>query len=204
MPTGKIGEEFQGWLTSPLDMLKRKQGTLARPTLQMLNNDKGFGHPIWDDSEKGIKGVVDRLGSVVWNYMIQQIPMDSLVAAGKIAKGKGDQTDALKVIGPLLGLTFSRGAPGGPAVGELFAAEKEHRAEMYRALPGVRSLLQDGDVAGAVSAMQDAHMTREEMAVTIRYADNPSARLSERRLREFYEIATPERQQRMDRIIQSP
>jgi len=47
-PAGKIGEEFQGYATSPLDMVKRKLGTLARPAFQVASNDRGFGRKVYN------------------------------------------------------------------------------------------------------------------------------------------------------------
>ena len=41
-PAGKIGEEFSGYLTGPLDMIRRKLGTIARPVWQIMANDAGL------------------------------------------------------------------------------------------------------------------------------------------------------------------
>ena len=41
-PVGKIGEEFVNYATTPLDMLLKKQSTIARPAWQILNNDAGI------------------------------------------------------------------------------------------------------------------------------------------------------------------
>src|SRR6185369_9047429 len=47
-PAGKIGEEFVGYMTGPLDMMRKKLGTIARPVWQIMSNDAGFGRKVYD------------------------------------------------------------------------------------------------------------------------------------------------------------
>lgn len=200
LPTGKIGEEFQGYLTSPLDMLKRKQGTIVRPLLQAYQNDKGFGRKVYDDQEPGINGMLHAVGNVAWNILQEQIPLDSIQAGHHLLSGHGDDVDALKVVGPLLGLTFSKGAPGGPEVGVMFDAEKRHQDEVARVMPDARELIKDGDIQGAIDKMEAAHMTPQEQRATIKYAENPQARLNRARLKKFEQIAPTDDLERMERM----
>ena len=51
-PIGKIGEEFVGWPTQPLEMLRRKEGTFARPAFEIMSNDRGFGRKVYDPYAK--------------------------------------------------------------------------------------------------------------------------------------------------------
>jgi hypothetical protein len=39
-PAGKIGEEFIGYMNGPLDMMRRKLGTIARPGWQILRTTR--------------------------------------------------------------------------------------------------------------------------------------------------------------------
>jgi hypothetical protein len=199
LPTSKIGEEFQVWLTSPLDMIKRKEGTIARPLIQSFTNDKGFGRRVYDPDAPGFKGAAKAVGNIVWNILEQQIPMESIKSAKNVVSGQGDETDALKVIGPLLGVTFSKGAPGGAEVGVLFEAEKRHRGEVSEAMPEIKQLLKQGDTDKAMARMQEAHMTGAEQKLTLKYALEPKARISPTRLKKFYQFAPPEEQERMQR-----
>lgn len=202
LPTGKVGEEFQGYLTHPLEMLKAKQGTLVRPIYQTLANDKGFGRKVYDDQEPGIQGMFRAVGNITWNILQDQIPVDSIAAGYHLLSGRGDETDALKTVGPLLGLTFSKGAPGGPEVGVMFEAEKRHQDEVARVMPGVRELIKQGDVQGAVEKMDGAHMTPEEQRMTLKYAMNPQARLNRERLKKFEQIAPMDLLERMENMQQ--
>ncbi|KUY52373.1 hypothetical protein WS45_24960 [Burkholderia sp. RF2-non_BP3] len=202
LPTGKIGEEFQGYLTSPLDMLKRKEGTILRPLMQAFQNDKGFGRKVYDDQEPGIKGMLHAVGNVVWNILQEQIPLDSIQSGYRLMSGHGDDVDALKTIGPLLGLTFSKGAPGGPQVGVMFEAEKRHQNEVASAMPGIRELIKDGDVQTAIQKMEEAHMTPQEQRMTLKYAINPQARLNRNRLKKFEQIAPVDMLERMEQLQQ--
>lgn len=200
LPTGKIGEEFQGYLTSPLDMLKRKEGTIARPIMQTLQNDKGFGRKVYDDQAPGLSGMLKAVGNVVWNILQQQIPEDSIQSGYNLMSGHGDDVDALKTVGPLFGLTFSKGAPGGPEVGVMFDAEKRHQNEVASAMPDIRKSIKDGDVQGAVEQMEAAHMTPQEQRATLKYAMNPQARLNRNRLKKFEQIAPMDDLERMERM----
>ena len=200
LPTGKIGEEFLSWMQSPLDILKRKEGTIFRPTAQMLTNDKGFGRHVYDADMPGFRGAAKRAGQIAWNFLSQQFPTDSLDSALELARGKADETDALKVVGPLFGLTFSKGAPGGPEVGELFTVDRRHRAEVAEAMPDIKKLIKHGDMDDAVARMYEAHMTPQEIRATIRFSTVPRARLTPQALKRFYMTAPDEERQRMERL----
>lgn len=200
LPTGKIGEEFQGYLTSPIDMLKRKQGTIARPLIQAFTNDKGFGQKVYDENEPGLKGMLDAVGNITWNILQEQVPVDSIAAGYHLMSGHGDEVDALKVVGPLLGMTFSKGAPGGPEVGVMFDAEKRHQDEVTRAMPGIKQDIKNGDMQDAIEKMEGAHFTPQEQRATLKYAMNPQARLNRNRLAKFEQIAPLEDLERMQRM----
>jgi hypothetical protein len=199
LPTGKIGEEFIDWATSPLQILQRSEGTITRPIFQTLMNDKGFGRQIYDAEEPGFKGATRAVGNILWNFVSQQFPSDSIQSAVRIAKGYGDDVDAYKVIGPLFGVTFSRGAPGGPEVGEVYRAERRHRQLVAEAMPEVKELLKQGDEEGALRKMEKAGMTPSEMRVTLRLAAEPGSRLNRNALRRFMQQSTDEERERLNR-----
>lgn len=202
LPTGKIGEEFIDWSTSPLDILKRKEGTLMRPLIQMITNDKGYGRKVYDEEAPGFDGAAKALGNILMNFVYQQFPTDSLSAAKRMLEGRGDDVDALKVMGPFFGLTFSKGAPGGPAVGELFKEERRHRTEVSSVMPDVKEMLKAGDTEGAVKKMVSSHMTPAEIRVTLRLAQMPASRLSRSRLKDFLQTASPEARARMQQAME--
>lgn len=200
LPTGKIGEEFLAWGTSPLDILKRKEGTVFRPLIQMMTNDKGFGRRVYNPDLPGFTGAAKAVGNIAWNFMSQQAPGDSLESALELARGKADKTDALKVVGPFFGLTFSKGAPGGPEIGEMFTVERRHRAEVADAMPDVKKLLKHGDTDDALARMYEAHMTPQEIKATLRFAGMPRSRMTPKALLKFYQTAPPEEKDRMNKM----
>lgn len=203
LPTGKIGEEFLSWTTSPLDILKRKEGTVARPIIQMLTNDRGYGRKVYDDNLPGYKGAFKAAGNIAWNFLSQQFPVDSLNSALDIARHQSDENDALKVIGPLFGLTFSKGAPGGPEVGMLYTTERMHRAEISDAMPDIKRYIKQGNMEDAVKRMYDAHMTPQEIRATIKFSMMPRARLTPQKMKQFFQTASPEQKQKMKDIQES-
>lgn len=202
VPTGKIGEEFVDWTTSPLDILKRKEGTIMRPLVQTLTNDKGFGRQVYNPDEPGFKGAAKAVGNILANILKQQFPVEAIESAANLARGRSDDIDAYKVIGPFFGLTFSQGAPGGPEVGQMFAVERRHRAEISEAMPDIKKRLKAGEVDEAVTLMQEAHMTPAEMRMTFKFAEQPSARMTPRRLQKFSATATDEERDRIARLAE--
>jgi len=198
LPTGKIGEEFIGWTTEPLDMLKRKESTFLRPITQTATNDLGFGRRVYNPDDPGVAGAVRNVGKVVKNFMVQQIPTEALKSALHLAGNNGDETDAYKVLGPLLGLTFSKGAPGGPAVGEMYTANSQRRAAIADLMPEVNQKIKDGEIDAAVLQMANAGMTQSEIKLVITHQLTPGARLNSNAIKQFYKKATPEQRERMD------
>jgi hypothetical protein len=63
-PAGKIGEEFVGYMNGPLDMMRRKLGTIARPGWQIMANDKGFGRKVYDPNADTPAKYVANLGRI--------------------------------------------------------------------------------------------------------------------------------------------
>src|SRR5438067_1643290 len=87
LPTGKIGEEFTGWLTQPLYLLKNKEGTLARPIFNTLANDRGFGQKVYDPNWTGIKGAAANIGRIAWEFLRNEIPEMQVRAVQQIVSG---------------------------------------------------------------------------------------------------------------------
>jgi hypothetical protein len=60
---------------------------------------------------------------------MSQVPEGQMNAAMDLVKGEGDKNvNAAQALGPIAGVTFSKGAPGGPAVGEMYQArETQHQ-----------------------------------------------------------------------------
>jgi hypothetical protein len=204
---GKIGEEMEGYITKPLDMLRRKVGTIMKPLIEVYMNDKGFGRPVYNPDAKTLPDMVKSVVSSVGHIVADQFPVDSAQAAKDIvtdiqAGREPKGMDELKALGPLAGVTFSKGAPGGPALGEMFDVERRHRTEVQAIQADVRKMIANGEIDPAIEKMQAAHMTPTEIALTIKYAQNPESRMGKRRLGKFYQVAPEQDKERMQRLLE--
>lgn len=202
-PFGKIGEEFLGWGTTPLDMIKRKEGTIARPMFQLLSNDKGFGRKVYDPNADTPEKVFANAARIAQHLIAAQTPEQQIRAARDLATGEGDpKINAAQTFGPFAGITFSRGAPGGEAVGELFKAREIQKFRVNEALPEIRRMIQRGDTVAAVQEMVKLGMPAAERTWTVRTTLYPGSRLSPKAMRDFYLSAEPEQRDRMERAMQ--
>ena len=204
-PVGKIGEEFTGWGTGPLDMLRKKQGTIARPLLQILSNDAGFGRKIYDPDADTPAKYAGTVWAIAKHLAGSQLPEGQINALSDLVKGEGDKTvSELQLAGPLAGVTFRKGAPGGPAVGEMYHNKSAFEFRVQQAMPDIRKQIQRGDVAGAQQAMTGLGMDAAYSRWVIKTTQNPATRLGAKALGDFYRTATPEQRDRMTRIQQAP
>jgi hypothetical protein len=182
-------------------MLKKKEGTIARPIMQIINNDAGFGRPIYDKTADTPAKYATSIWAIVKHLVESQLPMGQINAASDLVHGEGDsKISAFQLLGPLAGVTFSKGAPGGPAVGEMYAAREAHEFAVNQALPDIRRQIQRGDIAGATRQMNILGIQPGLQRFYIRTTMNPAMRLSPRSLKDFYQYATPGQQLRMDRL----
>jgi hypothetical protein len=204
-PAGKIGEEFTGWLTSPLDIAKRKEGTLMRPLWQVLANDKGFGRKVYDPNADTPGKYLKNMGAIAQHFATAQTPDIQFKAALDLVTGEGDKKlAALQTFGPLTGVTFSKGAPGGPAAGELFHAQEQQQFRVNEAMPDIRRQIQNGDVEGARKRMQELGIPSGLQNFYVRTTLYPQARFSARAMQKFNLYATPEQKQRLQRALRPP
>lgn len=199
-PAGKIGEEMLGYMTGPLDMMRRKMSTFARPAWQILANDKGFGRKIYDPDAHTPMQYAQNVGRIAAHIALAQTPEGQINAFADLVRGEGDaKLNALQAFGPVAGFTFSKGAPGGPAAGELYAARSQHQFSVDLALPEIRRQILRGDEQGALDRMTSLGMPPPYQRFIIRTTRNPSLRVSPRALRGFHFYATPEQAERMER-----
>jgi len=200
-PAGKIGEEFTGYLSGPLDMIRRKLGTIARPVWQIMANDKGFGRKVYDPNADAPEKYLANMGAIAKLLAESQLPEGQIGAFMDLVKGEGDaKVNALQAFGPIAGVTFSKGTPGGPAIGELYHAREMHDYAVQAQLPDIRKQIQRGDVQGARDRMTELGVPAGLQRYYIRTSQNPSLRLSPKALRDFYLYGTPEQKQRMEQL----
>jgi len=197
LPFGKIGEEMKNYMTDPAKQLAAKESTFLRPIIEILKNDKGFGRQVWDDKESVF--APDNLGRILSHWAKAQVPTDQIVSAWDLANGHGDDMDVKKIIGPLLGLTYSKGAPGGPEVGQMYQADRDYQQRKTNAMPDVKRAIKLGDEDKAMSILLDqVGMSPREANRTINLMENPEMRNSRTLRRNFDRHATEDQKAKMD------
>jgi hypothetical protein len=200
-PVGKIGEEFTGYMTGPLDMMRKKLSTTARPAWQIMSNDAGFGRKVYDPDADTPAKYMKNIGMIAAHLAKSQFPESQFDATVDLVKGVGDtKLNAAKAFGPFAGVTFSKGAPGGPAMGEIYAAKRQHDFEVQMSMPGIRRQIQLGDVAGAQDRMDELGIPASMQRFTIKTTLDPATRMSPKIVRDFYRYATPEQKARVERL----
>lgn len=198
LPLGKVGEEFKGWLTQPLETLKAKLSTFARPMVETYNNDKGFGRRVYDPDA----GALRIMGRIATNFLSEQAPVDQVVALNDWVHGTANQSDKFKVIGPLAGFSTSNGAPGGPIVGEIYRGTKKHDGEVADIMVEVKHMLKNGQQEQAIEMMREAHMDPHEIRSVIKKQAAPDSRITQIGLKKLIEHASPEDLERIQKILQ--
>jgi hypothetical protein len=203
-PVGKIGEEFSGYFGSPIDMLRKKQGTIARPLFQILSNDAGFGRKVYDPTADTAAKYAGNIWAIVKHLVGSQLPEGQITAFSDLVKGEGDaKVNALQAFGPFAGVTFSKGAPGGPQVGEMYASKSQHDFAVNQALPDIRRQIRRGDTEGAIGRMTELDIPQGLQRYYIKTTLNPALRMSPRAVRDFYLHATDEQKARFERAQQA-
>ena len=199
-PAGKIGDEFAGYMTGPLDMMRRKLGTIARPAWQIMSNDAGFGRKVYDPDADTPARYLANLGRIARHIAGSQLPEGQMGAVRDLVTGQGDaKVNALQALGPFAGVTFSKGAPGGPAVGEMYANKAQFEFRVQQAMPDVRRQIQRGDIAGAQQKMTEVGMDPSYQRWVVKTTLNPATRIGTKALQDFYRTASPEARARFAR-----
>ncbi len=202
LPTGKVGEDFKNWITKPLITAKAKESQLVRPLQAVWTNDNGIGQRIYDPDAKGLGGVLTNAGRIAKLFATQAIPTDAIQGALDWKNGKASDVDKLKVAGPLAGLTFSKGAPGGPEVGAMYDADRKFEGAKMDVMPAVKQAIKDGDDEKAIALLEGIKMTNAEINSTLRRLKVPESRMSAGAFRRFSQHASDDDMARMQQLLQ--
>lgn len=204
-PTGKVGEEFTKWLTDPRHTALAKMSPLVKGIEEDVNNRDNFGRKILDDQAKGFTAGLENIGKAVEHILAGQQGLteivkgaDSLYQDEKTGTGSV-LADSMKTFGPMVGITVSKGYPGGPAVGEQNAVLAKRNDAIDAARPDIKEMVERGDVDGAIDKMVDLGMTKGDIKHTIKIYEVPETRISKSAQRKFEDAATDEEQERFDR-----
>lgn len=208
IPPGKIGEDFMalakamtGNFPELLDLLKRKEGTLFKPVMQVLANADDFGRPIYNTSDKSMAGVLKATGNMALTLLGAQVPLVSIKGIVDLATGAPNAgRSAIQALAPLGGVTLSVGDPGGPAAGQVHAVGRDIEYRWREALPSIRDQIRRGDAEGAMARMLALGMAPGLARAYLRSTRVPS-RISGRAMQQFMRGASREQQEKL-RILQ--
>jgi hypothetical protein len=197
LPVGKTGEDFEGWLSQPLQMVWQKSGTLLKPAIDI--GMQAAGHPpdgrnLWAPSDSTLTA----FGKAAAHFMAGQLPVHDAEVLADLVKGSnkaGVQTaqqqeretlQKRKLALPLAtGVTVRQGFPGGPAAGAAFHASQEAEAQRAYLMPQIHELVQTGDPDDrrkAIDMMRGLGMTPPQMLNYLKYQQAPAARLNMHRM----------------------
>lgn len=194
MYPGKVGEEMVSWPTAPWEMFKRKMAPFIKPLVELMQNNDGFGNPILDPNPKSTQDYFNNIGRGFGHFIVAQGPYDSLRSLGQITgfnKATGlsnaptTNADWYKTVGQMAGMTFSKGAPGGPEQGMLFEQKAHDKFMRDQIMPQAKDLIRAGDVGRAKQMMTSAHVAPSLQTWIIKTARNPAAYLNPKAMRQF-------------------
>ena len=200
-PTGRMGNEFMDYMTGPLDQMRRKMGTYAKPALSILANQQYFGEakspPIYDANASDIQNGLN-IGKTV---LRAQAPAGQMDAFGRLVTGdKNTGFDALQLLGPLAGTSVSKGAPGGPIVGEYYHDKQMQEYQVQTQMKDIRDLIDKGKEDEARDRMTALGMPRLYQNWVVRTTENPAMRFNPRVTNQLYNALTPAQRERMERL----
>lgn len=202
LPTGKVGEELSDWVTEPAAVATRKLSPFGRLMYGLMANDQGFDQKIYDPHYTGVGGYVKNAG-LIGKYVAEAVaPLSPFEGVSDLLRGRGDtKTNIEKLLLPMVGVTVSKGAPGGPAVGLMYRSKDEHEFQVQQAMPDIHDQIRSGDLAGAEAAMTKLGFPTWRQQFTIKTTLSPGSRLSKTQMREFEQQATPEDRAQMEQFL---
>jgi hypothetical protein len=144
---GKLGEEFIGWLTKPLEMIRRKQSTFVRPVREAIEGRDNWGTDLYDKDDHSMTGGIKAMGQLVGHWLAAQVPDLALGGLYHAVTGAphGD-IEAAKFLAPLLtGTTISQGHPLGPVLGGIKQLEQKQEMRLRREYGAIHDLVERGE-----------------------------------------------------------
>lgn len=202
VPVGRTGGEMAGWMTHPAQMAMNKMSTLAKPLFEDAMNQDALGRYIYNPYANTPEEHVRNVGRMIWHFMEAQGPGDSISAAWELMNGNPTEdekaTDWKRVVGPVLGFMFSHGAPGGPAEGRYFEAQREDEYLRQQNLPKAKKLIEEGDIEGAKKFMDAAHMPLGLQKWTIEVTLDPSKRFQTQKFKAWFKTLPDAQQEQLE------
>lgn len=205
-PVGKTGEDMLGWLTQFSTTGYNKLNPVGvRPTMDVLHNQDYAGHHVYNPYAELPKEHIANAAKIAWYMMKSAVVPDYMLATVDLVKGemKGNITpdevkmDALQMIGPMAGLMFSKGFPGGPAQGFLAQAKKMEKEGVANVMQDVRTHIRRGEMDEARELMTGAKMDARYQQYVVETTLNPGN--VRKAMTKFMTTLTPEEREKVDK-----
>lgn len=193
-PVGKFAEELKGYATSPIDMFRRKESTLLRPLMQLLSNDAGFGHKVYDPDDN----IVHNAARVAALFAGDETPAQTIKAVRDFYRDPSVKLNWARIIGSATGFSISQGYPGGEREGLYHHEQDQQKFRVQEAMPDIRQKIKAGDINGGVADMQKLGMDPREIRAHIDFTLHPD-RFTGGQMRRFERTATPDQHAQMQR-----
>ena len=194
-PLGKVGEEFLRWPVDTISMFTRKEGTFIKPMLEILNNDKGYGQHIYDPEWHGTLEWINGTRNVLEHLFAAQVPTDmiqgiasttGLSNAVGYADAPSTEIDRLKAVGPWLGVTFSKGAPGGAQKGFEYYQKDKREFAKGEAMPGIKDQINSGQIGPAMQELVKLGFSPAAARMLIKTTINPRLKANPAAMRAMF------------------
>lgn len=187
VPLGKVGEDLLKAITDPIELGWNKLSPFVGFTAGVALNDKSkqrdFDIEVYDPDGSTLESIRD----IFYYFLETSTPSDYAEALVGAALGDKDETLKWQAYLQPLGISFSKGFPGGPGGGTLRAAEEKYMRKIRRHSPEIRRLIENKDFDGAMEEMHRAEMRPQEMqAYLIRRA---APHMTEKQIKDFLQIA---------------
>jgi hypothetical protein len=147
-PLGKFAEDITDYATQTLATLKSMMSPYAKPVYAVMANDTGFGQKLYDPMADTPKDLADGMWNFTKLVMAQPFPWGQTLLAAK--SGQESPGMAATQIGlGAVGLSMSRGYPGGPSSDEIAKDKERHDFQVQQDMAVIRQKIRNGDTDGA-------------------------------------------------------
>jgi hypothetical protein len=186
-PLGKVGEDLLKAATSPIELGWNKVsptvGFIAGVALNDKSKQRGFDIEVYDPDGNTLENIRD----MFYYFAEAHTPSDYIEALIGAARGDKDATLKWRAYLQPLGISFSKGYPGGPLGGTVRKREEAYMRSIRRHGPEIRRLIENGDFDGAMQETIKAGMRPQEIAAFLRSKAAPH--ITEKQISDFLQIA---------------
>ena len=205
LPVGKVSEDQQAWITSPSALLKKKLSPFGHFVYGLVSNDKGFGQHIYDPNDDTTKGWFKNamhVGEFAADSMLPLGPFEAINQMRDPASRGDATTKMLQIMLPVMGITVSKGAPGGPAMAELYRKQDENEFKYQERRRELQAMVKQGKADEVVDELVTKYgFSKNYARYWVKGVLNPQARMSRGKLQKYDTTATPEEKARMERLL---